>query len=88
MGEYLECALVLLVLLTFVENGSLSWVVYHPLGSTLLTASRFLAGSKEADLKPTPLSSLLLFGNFMLLCSMVPPWVIASSSLGGNRRLR
>ena len=62
---------VLLVHPAFDDTGSLGFpplqVVYPP-GSMVppwLTASRFLAGNTEAELKPTTFSSLLLFHNFL-----------------------
>ena len=52
---------VLLDLPAFYYTGSLGypprWVVYHPSGSTLLRASRFLPGIREVELKPTTFSS-------------------------------
>ena len=54
-----------LVFLPFDNTGSLDYprrqVVYHPLVSTLVTASRFLVGNRETELKSTTFFSLLLF---------------------------
>ena len=63
--EYIWNALViLLVLPSFDVTGSLGYpprrVVYRPSVSTLVFASRFPAGNREAELKPTTSSSLLL----------------------------
>ena len=59
-----------LVLPAFHDIGSLgsppSRVVY-PLGSTQVTVSRLIAGNREAELKPTTFSSLLLFRFFLSL---------------------
>ena len=44
-------------------------LVYHPLGSTLVAASHFLAGNGEAELKPTTFSSLLFFSFSLYLLS-------------------
>ena len=49
------------------------WVVYYPFVSTLVTISRFLAGNREAELKPTTLSSLLLFRVFLSFLFSWPP---------------
>ena len=65
-----------LVLPTFDDTSSLSspphQVVYPP-GSKVppwVTASHFLAGNRNAELKPTTFSSLLLFSVFTsFLCS-------------------
>ena len=60
---------VLLVHPNFDDTSSLGypprWVAYHPLSSTLVPASRFLAGNREGELKPTPFSSLLIFRVFL-----------------------
>ena len=57
-----------LVLPAFDDTGSLGfppcWVSY-PLVPHWVTASRFLAGNREAEIKPTTLSSLLLFRLFL-----------------------
>ena len=59
---------VLLALPLFDDTGSLYYpprsVVYRPLVSTLVAASRFLAGNREAELEHTPFSLLLLFRIF------------------------
>ena len=66
---------VLLVLPTFDDTGSLGSPprqMVLPPGSMIppwLTASRFLAGNREANLKPTTFSSLLLFRVFMSFLS-------------------
>ena len=56
---------VLLGLPTFDDTGSLGShprrVFYRPSVSALVTESRFLAGNREAKLKPTTFSSLLIF---------------------------
>ena len=60
-----------LVLPVFDDTGSLSSpprrVVYPPgqIVPPWVTAPRFLAGNREAELKPTPFSSLLLFRDFL-----------------------
>ena len=68
--------LVLLGLPTFYDTGSLCypshWVAYQPSDSTLMTASRFPAGNREAKLKPTTFSSLLLFSVFCFYSSPTP----------------
>ena len=63
----------------FDDTGSLGypsgWVVYHPSDSTLVTASRFLAETGEAELKLTTFSSLLLFNIYssLFFLSSTPP---------------
>ena len=60
-----------LVLPTFDDTGSLGsppHQVVYPSGSMVpswVTASRFLAGNREAELNPTTFSSLLLFCVFL-----------------------
>ena len=62
---------VLLVLPPFDDNGSLGYpprrVVYRPASiiPPWVNASHFLAENKEAELKPTTFSSLLLFCVFL-----------------------
>ena len=58
--------MVLLGLPTFDNTGSMG---YPPrwVDSILVTASHFLAGNREAELKPTTFSSLLLFNVFLFL---------------------
>ena len=67
---------VLLGLPTFDDTDFLGypprWVIYHPSGSTLVTASRFLPGNRELELKPTTFSSLLLFSVFPSLLLYYP----------------
>ena len=59
---------ILLDLPTFDDTGSLGYpprcVIYHPLGSTLVTVSRLLVGNGESELKLTTFSSFLLFSVF------------------------
>ena len=43
-----------------------------PLFHTWVTASRFLAGNREAELKPTTFSSLLLFPDFLSFFFSLP----------------
>ena len=45
----------------------LRWVPYHPSGSILVITSCFLAGNREAELKLTTFSSLVLFSVFLSL---------------------
>ena len=63
--------LVLLGVATFEDIGSLGYlprlVTYHPSSSTLVIASRFLTGNREAELKPTTFSSFLLLSVFVSL---------------------
>ena len=47
-------------------------VVYRTSVSILVTASRFLAGNNEAELKPTTFSSILLFIVFLFSLSLLP----------------
>ena len=60
-----------LVLLTFNDTGSLGSPprqVVFPSGSMVspwVTASRFLAGNRDVELKPTTFFSLLLFRTFL-----------------------
>ena len=66
-----------LFLRAFDDTGSQGYpprrVVYRPVVSTLGTASRFLAGNREVEFKPTILSSLLLFRVFLsILLSRLP----------------
>ena len=52
------------------------WV--YPLSvSTLVTASRFLAGNSEADLNSTTFYSLLLFSSFLSFLFSFPPSDVA-----------
>ena len=56
-------------LVTPAFDGTVSWVLLRvgwsiPLVPPWVTASRFLAGNREAELKPTTFSSLLLFHVF------------------------
>ena len=67
-GECIVSALVVLLSIpTFYDTESLGfpprWVNYHPPGSSLVTASRFLAGNREAELNP-PLSLHFYFSVF------------------------
>ena len=75
---------VLLGLQTFDNTGSLSHplrrVVYRSLVSTLMTAFRFLARNREADLKRTTFSSLLLFHVFLSFLLSYPPSYITLSA--------
>ena len=70
---YLECARV--------PGYSQHWVVYQPSGSTLVTASRFLARNREAELKPTTFPPLLLFTVFLsfLFPTYIAPWVFPAA---------
>ena len=51
-------------------------VVYHPSVSTLMTASHFLAGNREAELKPTTFSFFLLLLVFCLSASYTPSNIV------------
>ena len=59
----------LLGLPTFDDTDSLCYlprsVIYRPSLSILVTASTFIAGNREAKLKPTTFSSLLFFRVFL-----------------------
>ena len=82
-----NAATVRLVLPAFDDTGSLGSpprrVVYPP-GSMVppwMTASHFPAENKEAELKPTPLSSLLFVRNFLsFLFSSTPCDIVALSA--------
>ena len=68
---------------TFDDTGLLSnppcRVVYRQSVSTLVTASHFLAGNREAELKPSTFSSLLHVGVFLsFVFSYTPPPAIYS----------
>ena len=69
-------SVVSLVLQAFDDTGSLGYspcrVVYRPPVFTIVTAFRFLAENREAELKPTTFSSLSLFRVFLFLFSSSP----------------
>ena len=73
-GYIWNALVVLLRLLTFDGTGFLGYplrrVVYRQSVSTLVAASHSLAGNREADLKPSTFSSLLLFCFFRLSSSL------------------
>ena len=61
------------------------WVLLHNRWSILLvpswvTASRFLAGNKESELKPTIFSSLLLFCGFLSFLFWTPSNIVPLSA--------
>ena len=72
----------------FGDTGSLgsppSQVVYPPdyMVTPWVTAYRFLAGNKEAELKPSTFPSLLLFRVFPLFSSPNPPGTLSAACWG------
>ena len=73
-GMYLECAR---GLACSHDTRSLGFpslqVVYHPSVSTLVTASRFLARDRKAELKFTPFSPYIYFPAFVWIFSSPVP---------------
>ena len=65
-----------LFLPAFVHTGSSGYplrrVVYRSYVSSLVTGSRFFAGNREAELKPTTFSLLLLFRVFLSFLFFCP----------------